>query len=67
MTGSARVAQEAKDKATALLREQEIQRRNRELERKRREINAQIEALQAQLASETGEEALLKREGLARA
>jgi len=66
VTGSARVAREAKDKAAALVREQEMQRRNRELERKRREINAQIEALQAQLASETANERLLKGEDLAR-
>jgi circadian clock protein KaiC len=66
VTGSARLAQEAKDKAAALVRDQEIERRSRELERKRREISAQIEALQAQLASETAEEALLNREGIAR-
>jgi circadian clock protein KaiC len=66
VTGSARLAQEAKDKAAALVRDQEIERRSRELERKRREISAQIEALQAQLASETAEEALLNRKGIAR-
>ena len=38
VTGSARVAQEGKDKAAVLVREQEMQRRARELERKRREI-----------------------------
>jgi circadian clock protein KaiC len=66
LTGSARVAQEAKDKATILLREQDIERRTRELERKRREIAAQIEILQAQLVSEETETDLLKREGVAR-
>jgi circadian clock protein KaiC len=66
MTGSARLAQEAKDKASSLIREQEMQRRGRELERKRREISAQIEILQAQLESETAEEGLLNREGAAR-
>jgi circadian clock protein KaiC len=66
MTGSARVAQEAKDKAAFLVREQEMQRRARELERKRREINAQIEILKVQLESETTEEGLLNREGVAR-
>ena len=55
LTGSARLAQEAKDKAAALVREQEMERRSRELERKRREIAAQIEILQAQLASEEAE------------
>jgi circadian clock protein KaiC len=66
MTGSARLAQEAKDKAAFLICEQEMQRRGRELERKRREISAQIEILQAQLESETAEETLLSREGVAR-
>jgi circadian clock protein KaiC len=66
LTGSARLAQEAKDKAQSLVRAQEMERRSRELERKRREITAQIEILQVQLASEADEEALLSREGVAR-
>src|SRR5580693_9376877 len=45
LTGSARRAQEAKEKAIALVREQDMERRSRELERKRREIAAQIEIL----------------------
>lgn len=67
LTGSARLTQETKDKAAALLRAQEIERRRRELERKRRETAAQIEILQAQLASEEAEVGLLNREGAARA
>ena len=67
LTGSARLTQETKDKAAALVRTQEIERRRRELERKRREIAAQIEILQVQLASEEAEVALLNREGIARA
>ena len=66
LTGSARLAQEAKDKAAAMVREQDMERRSRELERKRREIAAQIEILQAQLAGEEGEVDLLNREGTAR-
>jgi circadian clock protein KaiC len=66
LTGSARLAQEAKDQAASLIREQEMQRRGRELDRKRREINAQIEVLQGQLASESVEETLLNREDVAR-
>jgi len=66
LTGSARLAQEAKDKAASLVRAQDMERRSRELERRRREIAAQIEILQAQLASDTDEEALLSREGVAR-
>ena len=48
-TGSARLAQEFKDKAARLLRRQEQERRSRELDRQRREIAAQIDNLQAQL------------------
>jgi circadian clock protein KaiC len=66
LTGSARLAQEARDKAAALVREQEMERRSRELKRKRHEITAQIEILQAQLASEEAETALLNSEGTAR-
>jgi circadian clock protein KaiC len=66
LTGSARLAQEAKDRATALAREQDMERRSRELEQKRREIAAQIEILRVQLAGEEAEVALLNREGIAR-
>jgi circadian clock protein KaiC len=66
LTGSARIAQEAKDGAAILVREQDMERRSRELERKRREIAAQIEILQAQLASEVAEAELLNREGAGR-
>jgi circadian clock protein KaiC len=66
LTGSARLAQEAKDRATALAREQDMERRSRELEQKRREITAQIEILRTQLAGEEAEVALLNREGIAR-
>jgi circadian clock protein KaiC len=48
-TGSARLAQESKEKAAQLLRRQEQDRRSRELDRQRREIAAQIAILQAQL------------------
>jgi circadian clock protein KaiC len=66
LTGSARLAQEAKDQATALIREKEMERRTRELERKRRETAAQIEILQTKLANEEAEVELLNREGVAR-
>jgi circadian clock protein KaiC len=52
LTGSARLAQEAKEKAAELLRKQEIARRSREVESKRRQITAQIAILQAQLGEE---------------
>jgi circadian clock protein KaiC len=66
LTGSARLAQEAKDRADRLLRDQELERRTREMDRRRREIAVQIEALQAQLASDETESALLNTEGNAR-
>jgi len=66
MIGSARRAQETKDRAAVLIREQEMERRTREIERKRREIAAQIEILQAQLANDTAEIELLNREGAER-
>jgi circadian clock protein KaiC len=66
LTGSARVAQEAKDKANKLLRQQEIEQRSRELDRRRREIAAQIESLNAQLESEEAEAAAQNQEGVAR-
>jgi circadian clock protein KaiC len=66
LTGSARLAQEAKEKAAVLIRHQDMERRSRELERRRRETAAQIEILHAQLANEEAEVALLNREGSAR-
>jgi circadian clock protein KaiC len=66
LTGSARLAQEAKEKAAVLIRHQDMERRSRELERRRRETAAQIEILRAQLANEEAEVALLNREGSAR-
>jgi circadian clock protein KaiC len=66
LTGSARLAQEAKDKAAALVREQELRRSRSELERRRREIGAQIALLQAQLAGEEAEAGLFDREGTTR-
>jgi circadian clock protein KaiC len=66
LTGSARLAQEAKDNAAGLVREQEMERRSREIERKRREIAAQIALLEAQLSSEEAEATLLNSERMAR-
>jgi circadian clock protein KaiC len=66
LTGSARVAQEAKDQAVKLARQQEMERRSRDLDRRRREITAQMEILKAQLASEEAEAAMLNQEGAAR-
>jgi circadian clock protein KaiC len=44
LTGSARVAQEAREEAASLLRQQEIEGRQRELERKRAALEARIAA-----------------------
>ena len=52
LTGSARVAQEARERDQAMLRQHEGERRNLEFARRRRRIEAQIEELQAQLADD---------------
>jgi circadian clock protein KaiC len=46
LTGTARVAQEAREKAERVLRQQALERRKRELERQREAVNAQIKSLQ---------------------
>jgi circadian clock protein KaiC len=51
-TGSARLAQEAKDSSEALLRKQTIERKRGELQAKRRELEARIENLRAEYAAE---------------
>jgi circadian clock protein KaiC len=66
LIGSARLAQEAKDEANKLLRQQEMERRLRERARRQREIAAQIESLKTQLANEEAEAAALDQEGAAR-
>jgi circadian clock protein KaiC len=58
LTGTARLAQEAKERAEALIRQQEIERKQRELERKRHALEAQINALRADFSAE--EEEMLK-------
>jgi circadian clock protein KaiC len=55
LTGTARMAQEAKDRAEILERQQELERKQRELERKRDAVEAQISALRAQFAAEEDE------------
>jgi circadian clock protein KaiC len=55
LTGTARMAQEAKERAAALARQQEIQRKQRELEHKRQALEAQIDALRAQFMAEEEE------------
>ncbi|MEW6493512.1 MAG: circadian clock protein KaiC [Cyanobacteriota bacterium] len=55
LTGTARVVQEAQEKAAALVRQQDIERKQRDLERKRKAMEAQITALQAQFEAEKDE------------
>jgi circadian clock protein KaiC len=55
LTGSARLTQESRERAAALLREQDIQRKQRELDRKRLAVEAQVVALRASLESEQEE------------
>jgi circadian clock protein KaiC len=52
VTGAARVAQEARDKALSLECKQEIERKQREIERKKIAIEAQITALRTQFETE---------------
>ena len=52
LTGSARVAQEAKDKAESLECKREIERKLREIEQKKTAIEAQITALRTQFEAE---------------
>lgn len=53
--GSSRLNQEARDRANALLRKQEIERKQRDLERKRELVESQIAALHAQFQTEEEE------------
>jgi circadian clock protein KaiC len=52
LTGSSRVAQEAKEKAEALVRYQEIEQRQEALERKRSALDAQIKVMKMDFAAE---------------
>lgn len=55
LTGSARQAQEAREKAAALVREQEVALKRRELERKRELLEARIAALRKEFEAEAEE------------
>src|SRR5262249_13651339 len=59
LTGSLRLAQEAREQAAALSRQQEIERRQRDLERKRQALEAQLAALRGQFKAEEEELKLL--------
>ena len=55
LTGSARQAQEAEEKATAMKRRKELERQQRVLDLKRKQVEAEIGALRAKFESETKE------------
>lgn len=55
LTGTARIAQEAREMEEALERTREVERRQREMERKRKEVEAQIAALRAAFEEENAE------------
>lgn len=55
LTGSARLAQEAKEKATAVERSLEIERKRGELERRQQALEAQIAVLQLQFQTDKEE------------
>lgn len=55
LTGSMRLAQEAREQAAGLTRKQEIERKQRELERKRQALQAQMAALQADFEADEDE------------
>jgi circadian clock protein KaiC len=52
VTGSARLAQEAKVRAAKLQRQMDLERRRRELDRKRARARAEIQALEAEVEAE---------------
>ena len=55
LTGSMRLAQEARERAGEVARQQEIERRKRELERKRQALEAQMAALRLEFEAEQEE------------
>ena len=55
VTGSARIAQEAREEAAKVRRQEDIERKQRALERKRRALNAQIAALRLEFEGEEHE------------
>jgi circadian clock protein KaiC len=66
LTGSARVAQEARERELVMVQQHEAERRTLEFTRRRRRLEAQIEELQAELADEQAELDALAAEGTAR-
>ncbi|HEY8671465.1 MAG TPA: ATPase domain-containing protein, partial [Terriglobales bacterium] len=63
LTGSARLAQESREREEAVARKLEAERRKSELKRKRENVESQIAALRSQLAEEEEEIRLAIKEG----
>lgn len=66
LIGSARVAQEARDRETALLRNQDVEQRKRELDRKKAILDAQILALREESEALSDEAGMVTRQTDAR-
>lgn len=66
LTGSMRLAQEAREKAAILAAQQEIKRKRAAVERRRKALEAQIAALQAEIETEQGVLATYESEELGR-
>jgi circadian clock protein KaiC len=64
LTGSARLNQEAREKAELLVRQQAVEEKARIRERRRKVVEAQIAALRVELADEDSEASLLASEEL---
>jgi circadian clock protein KaiC len=62
LTGSARLTLEAEQRAQAIARGRDAERRRRQLERKRKSLEAQIEAMRGELAAEEEESLTLTEE-----
>lgn len=62
LTGSARIHQETEQRASAIARQHEIERKQRALLRKSRALEHQIEAMRAELAAEKEEQTSLENE-----
>jgi len=64
LTGSARLNQEARERAEKLARQQSVDEKTRARERRRKAVEAQIAALRVELANEETEASLIASEGL---
>jgi circadian clock protein KaiC len=66
LTGSSRVSLEARERASVLASQQEVERKQRERQRKRDALEAKIVALRKEFEIEDSENSLLASEELAR-